>query len=278
MMDFYEAFHYLNSHPIFHGHFLSGCLEIDVVKVDPATNRIEYDEEKNTKTAVWFEACLYNPENSDSPYDTNFCLDPALCCGGDSFEEAIIELAEKVKEKYGTDRQKKNQTDSIMTVKEFLENLQLSDILLYINQEYGPTYFDDYCALRNTYRLLTNAEQDTLDPLIPEKYDVTATFAISKSNAAHPIIYFKLCSKKRRHYEISTKFVKRVCDFSQCQVRGINGDLLEFAAALLLSFAVLQPELQELYEKTISPLEYIIDTKHRPRLTLQDTPYESNSK
>ena len=99
-MDFYEAFHYLNSHPMFHEHFLMGCLDIEVVKVDPVTNRIENDQKRNTKTAVWLEAGRYYPEATGSPHDPKFGHNPYLDCGGDSFEEAIIKLAKKVKAFY----------------------------------------------------------------------------------------------------------------------------------------------------------------------------------
>ena len=48
-MDFYEAYHFLDKHPIFYRQFNDG-LDIMVVKVNPKNNRIDDDNTKNTKT------------------------------------------------------------------------------------------------------------------------------------------------------------------------------------------------------------------------------------
>lgn len=53
-MEFYDAYHFLAAHRIFDGHF-SECLDVEVVKVNPLTNRIEDDSSLNTKTSVWLE-------------------------------------------------------------------------------------------------------------------------------------------------------------------------------------------------------------------------------
>ncbi len=96
-MDFYEAWRYLNEHGIFKDIYGEGqfhqCLTIDVVKVDPINNKIESDETLNTKTQVWLECGQFNDEYANHDID--------LDCGKDSFEEAIIELARLVAEKYG---------------------------------------------------------------------------------------------------------------------------------------------------------------------------------
>lgn len=91
-MSFYEAWWYLLEHPIFKGNF-NLCLDIDVVKVNPETLAIDDDKDKNTLIQVWLECGEYCKE----------CLvhDVDLDCGGNSFEEAIVELARLVKRKYG---------------------------------------------------------------------------------------------------------------------------------------------------------------------------------
>ena len=95
-MDFYEAYHFLEKHPMFNDMFTKG-LDICVVKVDPETLCIEDDKTKNTKTNIWLETGPYLHNDPDG------CLwgyDVDLDCGGDTFEEAIIKLAELVEKKY----------------------------------------------------------------------------------------------------------------------------------------------------------------------------------
>lgn len=92
-MDFYTAWHFLEGHPIFHRRF-SCDLVVDVVKVNPDTNAIDDDETKNTKVQVWLEHGPYI-------HKFNMCShDIELDCGGDTFEEAIVELAALVKNRY----------------------------------------------------------------------------------------------------------------------------------------------------------------------------------
>ena len=90
--DFYLAFHFLDQHEMFQGHFES-CLGISVVKVNPETKAIEDDEEKNTEVNVWLECGKYSAHHSWHDY--------SLDCGGRTFEDAIIELANLVWETYG---------------------------------------------------------------------------------------------------------------------------------------------------------------------------------
>lgn len=96
-MNFYEAYHFLKKHSIFKGRFLEG-LDILVVKVDPETEYIEDDKSRNTAVRVWLETgpCLEEKE-----YGCCWGYDFELDCGGKTFEEAIIKLAENVKKKYG---------------------------------------------------------------------------------------------------------------------------------------------------------------------------------
>lgn len=95
--DFFEAWNFLEDHRIFKDEnelssFLTRCLDIEVVKVDPLSDSINDDESKNTATRVWLECGEYNE---------NYCNhDIGLDCGGKTFEEAIIELANLVSEQY----------------------------------------------------------------------------------------------------------------------------------------------------------------------------------
>lgn len=94
MLSFYESWYYLEEHPIFNGKF-QNLLDIEVVKVNPKTKKIEDNVELNTLTQIWLEIgpCIKNGYSHD--YD--------LDCGGDSFEEAIVNLAELVKKIYTED-------------------------------------------------------------------------------------------------------------------------------------------------------------------------------
>ncbi len=99
MNSFYNAFKFLSKHPMFVpeneyffpsiDRFLS-CLYIEVVKVDPKTKSTDLkDESNNTAVRVWLEC---------GPYGSH---DLRLDCGGENFEEAIIILADRVREYYG---------------------------------------------------------------------------------------------------------------------------------------------------------------------------------
>lgn len=94
---FYDAWWFLNNHAMFqdeyeNSHFLE-CLDVYVAKVNPDTCSIDDDESLNTKTEVWLEI---------GNYDKN-CRwhDVDLDCGGDTYEKAIIQLANNVLEQYG---------------------------------------------------------------------------------------------------------------------------------------------------------------------------------
>ena len=102
MIDFYTAWSYLDNHIIFSGRHTTypdsrfqQCLDIEVVKVNPETDFIDDDKTLNTKVQIWLET---------GPYlGRYFAHDIDLDCGGNTFEETIIELASLVKQKYGDD-------------------------------------------------------------------------------------------------------------------------------------------------------------------------------
>lgn len=94
--DFYEAFHFLRTHKMvenigvdgFKNNHFNECLDVSVVKVNPETDAIEINDNLNTKTQVWLE---FGPMNGLIPeHDTD------LDCGADTYEEAIIKLANLV--------------------------------------------------------------------------------------------------------------------------------------------------------------------------------------
>lgn len=103
---FYESFNYLNNHPIFACYLsddvsfskFQDCLDISVVKVNPESASIDDNQNLNTKVEVWLEVEPYL-KNGEKAHDYD------LDCGGDTFEEAIIKLAELVKEHYTSDKE-----------------------------------------------------------------------------------------------------------------------------------------------------------------------------
>ena len=97
--DFYTAWKFLENHKMFNNLFNCG-LWTQAVKVNPKTNAIDSDPTKNTKVQIWLEHGPYDAEWGSTTHDLD------LDCGGDTFEEAIIELARLV-QKYYTDEGKR---------------------------------------------------------------------------------------------------------------------------------------------------------------------------
>lgn len=105
--DFYKAFAFLEQHSYFK-YSLQGetgekncecfpyALDVQVVKVNPETDSIDDDENKNTEIRVWLEC-------GDWDYDCGVAThDIKLDCGAETFEEAIIKLAGLVAKEYGS--------------------------------------------------------------------------------------------------------------------------------------------------------------------------------
>jgi hypothetical protein len=91
-MDFYNAWHYLDQHEMFKGHFLQ-CLDIEVAKINSKTREVDDNDELNDEVEVWLEAGPWIKEG--------LAHDISLDCGASTFEDAIIELAKLVKKYYG---------------------------------------------------------------------------------------------------------------------------------------------------------------------------------
>ena len=109
--NFYDAWWFLEEHPMFEdeynlSHFLD-CLDVHVAKVNPKTCEVDDDNVLNTKVEIWLEMGRYDK--------TCRWHDIDLDCGGDTYEEAIIQLANNVKDQYGysKDRIKPSSLDSL---------------------------------------------------------------------------------------------------------------------------------------------------------------------
>ena len=76
-------------------------LNIRPVYVNPKTKSVDEDETKNTKLQIWLEHGPYEkiPDLNNEEQPSH---DRKLDCGADTFEEAIIKLAELVKKHYGS--------------------------------------------------------------------------------------------------------------------------------------------------------------------------------
>lgn len=147
--DFYEAYSFLKEHEIckcrpylphenrfseLKGNYFYNCLDIDVVKVNPETNVMETEKDKthlNTKTQVWLEfgEAFVDLDDSDN---VQFNHDHRLDCGADTFEEAIIELANLVDKYYhdnGEEKQGAKYEDLKINFRQYLSK-QDKDLLL----------------------------------------------------------------------------------------------------------------------------------------------------
>lgn len=90
-MDFYQAWIYIQNQVDEFIYPLNHYLEVNVVRVNPTNLEIDDDDNLNTKTRVWLEFGF--DEQGESCHDWDYD------CGGDTFEEAIINLANLVKDK-----------------------------------------------------------------------------------------------------------------------------------------------------------------------------------
>lgn len=112
--DFYEAFNFLRNHRMCECeinlggngrkrkcmiNYFDKCLDISVVKVNPKTNEIDTKMDNNTKTEVWLEfgrAFIDYSITDNVMFEHDYRLD----CGADTFEKAIVKLANLVNEFY----------------------------------------------------------------------------------------------------------------------------------------------------------------------------------
>jgi len=106
MQDFSEAWCWLLDHPALnHEEYnsLEDNLTIAVVFVNPSTECIDEDNSLNTAIRIWLETgppeCLEPDKNDMNGW--RWTHDENLNCGGPTFEDAIIELADLVQHHYG---------------------------------------------------------------------------------------------------------------------------------------------------------------------------------
>jgi hypothetical protein len=100
--DFYEAWHWLRSHPYFRKGEgrnaypdFAELVDVIVVKINPETNRIDDDPALNTQVEFWLEACTWCSGGGVR------CHDWEMDCGGPTYETAILTLARNVMDKIG---------------------------------------------------------------------------------------------------------------------------------------------------------------------------------
>ena len=89
------------------------CIEFDFVYVNPETNRIDDDKTKNTEFQVWIEAGGWVDQSIDNSWTPEHgwdqynkwasCHDMDLDCGALCMEDALMELAIRVKFYYNDD-------------------------------------------------------------------------------------------------------------------------------------------------------------------------------
>lgn len=77
--------------------YFNRCLKIIPIQINPETNEVDVtDSSKNTKTVIWLEfgRAIYNAYAGRAIIFHDINLD----CGADTFEQAIIKLAELCRE------------------------------------------------------------------------------------------------------------------------------------------------------------------------------------
>ena len=102
-----ELLNVICNHEFHNGRYLwfsrfSDCLDIDVQKVDPAKKAVDSkDRSKNTETEIWLECGPWEFVDYGEGGQWSPTHDWRLDCGGITFENAIIKLANLVYKYYG---------------------------------------------------------------------------------------------------------------------------------------------------------------------------------
>lgn len=168
--DFYDAYIFLQDHGIckckpyingkiadYENNYFVRCLDVEVVKVNPETNTVDNDTSKNTKTQVWLEfgAAFLALDISEH---VRFEHDTRLDCGADTFEEAIINLANLV-DKYYLDNGEEKQGATCNDIKvEFTQYIAKDnkDLLLTKTDIYNK--YDRHLKTRTSIIKLSTGE------------------------------------------------------------------------------------------------------------------------
>lgn len=85
-MDIYEAFHFINSQDF-------NLDSVYVTKINPLSNEVDDDESLNTKIQVWIEVNKHEVQDHLFVTVHYWMFDD----GGDTFEEAVIKIANNIK-------------------------------------------------------------------------------------------------------------------------------------------------------------------------------------
>ncbi len=166
-----------------------------------------------------------------------------------------------------------------MTIKELLTKYDPIEILKEISKNYGTLYFEDTCAIYDTYDELRNEDNDPIHRDRAYKYRLELNIVLNSeskkalaeiSNSGNNTIdsrivrylYYVLTSNGK-HYKISKRYVKEIRDFSLCKIAiPENLTKLDCACLVVLSFAVLNEKLIESHGELSSP-EYIMSLKEQ---------------
>ena len=146
-----------------------------------------------------------------------------------------------------------------MTVKDLLKLYDPIVILKEISKNYGTLYFEDNCAILDTYDELLNEDDDPIHRDYSSNYRLildivfnaeSKKLLIEAANSNKPIdskiarYLFYILENNGKHYKISKRYVKRIRDFSLCNI-SIPDSLtkLDCACLVVLSFAVLNEKI-----------------------------------
>lgn len=170
-----------------------------------------------------------------------------------------------------------------MTIKELLTIYGPIEILKEISKNYGTLYFEDTCAIFDTYDELLNEDNIPIHRDRAKKYRLEleivinseskkALFDISNSNnntidsRIVRYLYYVL-TNNGKHYKISNRYVKKISDYSLCEI-AIPDNLtkLDCACLVILSFAVLNEKLIKCHGE-LSSSEYILNLKKQDDVT-----------
>lgn len=163
-----------------------------------------------------------------------------------------------------------------MAIKELLTMYGPIEILKEINKNFGALPFEDTCAIFDTYDELLNEDNEPIHRDRANKYHLELSIVMTPESAKTlaelstnskyfnsrtiRYFYYALINNGKR-YEISQKYVKRVSDFSLCEI-SIPDRLtkLDCACLLILSFAVLNEKLIKCHGE-LRPSDYILNLK-----------------
>lgn len=95
-MDHADKYYWIIDHPHIGAEGVQGSIELTPQKVNPENSTIEENEELNTKYEWWVE--FSKLDKISDGIETHYW---ELDCGGDTAEEAINNLYNLVKDKYG---------------------------------------------------------------------------------------------------------------------------------------------------------------------------------